>query len=306
MFAESLIALTGFLALQTHADARPLNSALPLNRLPIAKYVAPAVTGPINTDPESIGVKVAARAATIMDVGTGNVLFQKDAENAYPIASLTKLITVMTVLDAKPDLDEEVTVEDADDPHEGRSVFLPQEKFTKRELVRAVLVGSVNTAANTLARTWGKREEFVKAMNAKAVSLNMTHASFADPTGLDLGNRASAKDIALALRAALSYSEIRTATELDAYEVKGRASNHVYKLKATNLLLNSFLNKQPYRIVAGKTGSLPEAGYSLAQATRNEGGHEIITVVLGSDDHFSRFQDAKALTAWAFDHFEWR
>jgi D-alanyl-D-alanine carboxypeptidase len=73
----------------------------------------------------------------------------------------------------------------------------------------------------------------------------------------------------------------------------------------TNNLLSSYLNQDPYKIIVGKTGSLPEAGYCLGQVTRLPGGHEVIAVVLGSDNHFSRFQDVKALTGWAAETFRW-
>ncbi len=303
MLAESLIALVGVLSAQ--AAKEPPTTVFALNSLPVARYVAPHPAAPEKKNPDTVGVDITARAGAILDVATGEFLFEKDANAPYPIASLTKLVTVMTFLDTKPNLDEEVVIFPEDDTGEGKSVFMPNERITKRELIRAILVGSVNAAAASLARSTGDRPAFIRAMNEKARSLNMSHSLFFDPTGLDARNQASAKDVALALRSALLYREIREATELSECQVKGRATGRVYTIKTTNLLLNSFLNKNPYRIIAGKTGSLPEAGYCLAQATRNEGGHEIIAVVLGSGDHFARFQDAKALTWWAFRNFSW-
>jgi D-alanyl-D-alanine endopeptidase (penicillin-binding protein 7) len=119
-------------------------------------------------------------------------------------------------------------------------------------------------------------------MNAKAQILGMRQAHFDDPTGLDSNNQASAHDVALALRAALHYPEIREITKISKIQLIGRATAKPYLIDSTNLLLGSFLNRDPYRIVAGKTGSLPEAGFCLAQATEDKGGHEVIVVVLGS------------------------
>lgn len=303
MFAESLIALVGILSVQA-AKASP--APMVLNELPTARYVAVAPGGgPMRKNPDSLGAEITAKAGAVLDVTSGRFLYEKDANAAYPIASLTKLMTVMTFLDSRPDLNEEVTMISGDDTGEGASVFLPDERLSKRELVRCALVGSVNASAAALARSTGDRDAFVRAMNAKARALGMTHATFIEPTGLDPRNQASAKDVALALRAALSYPDIRDYTEQDKFDLKGRATGHVYHITTTNLLLNSFLNKSPYRIVAGKTGSLPEAGYCLAQATRNDAGKEIIAVVLGSENHFSRFQDAKSLTWWTFQNYEW-
>jgi D-alanyl-D-alanine carboxypeptidase len=76
-------------------------------------------------------------------------------------------------------------------------------------------------------------------------------------------------------------------------------------IPATNLLLKTYLNKDPYKIVAAKTGSLPEAGYCMAQLTKNAQGNEIVAVELGNDNHFSRYQDIKAMTAWAFETYQW-
>ena len=303
MLAQSLIALVGILSAQA-AKASP--GQVLLNELPTAKYVSSAMANaPTKKNPDTFGVEITAKAGAVLDVASGRFLFEKDANAPYAIASLTKLVTVMTFLDTHPNLDEQMTILPQDDTGEGSSVFLANERLTKREVMRSALIGSVNAAAAALARSTGDTDAFIKAMNAKARSLGMTHATFADPTGLDPKNQASAKDVALALRAALLYHDIRESTEQDSLDVKGRTTGHVYHIKTTNLLLDSFLNKGLYRIVAGKTGSLPEAGYCLAQATQNEDEHEIIAVVLGSESHFARFQDAKALTWWAFQNYEW-
>ena len=303
MFAQSLIALVSLLSVQA---AKTGTGPVVLNPLPTSRYVsAAAVNGPGRKDLESVGAEITAKAGAVLDVDSGRFLYEKNANAAFPIASLTKLMTVMTFLDSQPNLDDVATVLPEDDTGEGASVFLPNEQLTKRELVRAALVGSVNAAAAALARSTGDHDAFIHAMNEKARSLGLTHAVFVDPTGLDPKNQASAKDVALALRSALLYHDIREATQMDAYDVKGRSTGHVYHIKSTNLLLESFLNKDPYRIVAGKTGSLPEAGYCFAQATRNPEGKEIIAVVLGSDTAFARFDDVKALTWWAFQNYAW-
>ncbi|MSR85109.1 D-alanyl-D-alanine carboxypeptidase [Candidatus Uhrbacteria bacterium] len=304
MFAESFIALVGLLSV--HAIQDPTTITLPLRQLPVAKYVVVLPVGvPIKKSTDVFGVAVTAKAAAVLDVASGQLLFQKDVEKTYAIASLTKLVTAMTFLDSKPSLEEEVTILPEDDPHQGKEVFINGERVSKRDLFRSLLIGSINTAAEALARSTGDRTTFIRAMNEKAKSLGMIHASFADPAGLDPNSQASARDVAIALQAALSYPEIRAVTAMNKVMVLGRVSGRSFEIKSTNLLLNSFLNKAPYQILVGKTGSLPEAGFCLAQVTRNAEGNEVIAVVLGSDNHFSRFQDAKALTYWAFENFNW-
>lgn len=303
MLAETLITLLGLLAIP--AAQASGSETFTLNALPVAKYASPSLIPPQRKDADSLGIETSARAAVVVDVSSGQVLFEKDGNTAFPIASLTKLMTAMTFLDRRPNLDEVMEVLPEDLARETRPVFAPNERLTKRDMLRALLVGSVNEMGNALARGVDDRESFVAAMNAKAKALRMPRAQFFDPTGLDSRNQASAKDVAFAMRAALMYPEIREAADQQKAEIKGKATGRTYLIKSTNLLLSSFLNKAPYHIVAGKTGSLPEAGFCMAQTTRNENGNEVIAVVLGSGNHFARFADAKALTYWAFQNFEW-
>ncbi len=302
MFADSFLALAAFLSLQTFVPATTVG--LPLQELPIARYAPPSEPVPVSRNPNNIGVEVTARAAVVLDVLSGQLLFGKDVETRYPIASMTKLMTAMVFLDTHPTLSDEVMLVEEDGSADGKQVFLSSERLSKRELLQALLIGSVNEAGNTLARVSLGREAFLKRMNAKARELGL-RATFADPTGLSSLNQASSHDVALMLKAALRYEEIRTITSRPSVTVVGRVSKKPYLIKSTNQLLGTFLNKAPYHILGGKTGSLPEAGYCLVQDTRREQGGEIITVVMGSENHFARFDDAKILTAWAFEHFIW-
>ncbi len=302
MFAESFLTLASVL---TFREARFSPAKLVTTQsLPVAHYVSGPLP-PIKKDENSFGVQTTAHAAMVLDVASGEVLYEKDAETVYPIASLTKLITAMTLVDYKLNMEELITITKEDDPKEGRTVFAEGEQFTRGELLRALLIGSVNVAGNALARTSGGGPAFVVAMNARAQKLGMAQAHFSDPTGLDRQNQASAHDVAFALRTALGYPEIREITKTEKITLLEHRTNKPYVIKSTNLLLESFLNQDPYQIIAGKTGSLPEAGFCLAQATRNKAGREVIVVVLGSENHFARFQDAKALTYWTFQSFVW-
>lgn len=302
MYAESLVALVGLLSLNavdTHAT-----SILRLNELPVARLAPVIISAPVKKNLDSQGVEITARSAVVLDAASGAVLFDKDMEAAYPIASLTKLVTAMTFLDRKSDLAMPIVMQESDEAEDGKTILPSGETFATHDVLRALLVGSVNAAGNALARSTGDTTAFIRAMNQKARALGMRHSTFTDPTGLDARNRASARDVAMALRAALEYPEIRDITEHENVDVKN-SQGKSYHIKSTNLLLQSYLNKPPYRIVAAKTGSLQEAGYCLAQTTRQASGGDVIAVVLGSENHFVRFQDVKALTAWAFANFEW-
>lgn len=301
MNAEVMIMMIGSLALHV-AKQTPMSG---LNSLPVAKYVAVTSNAPVKKNQATLGIDVNAKAAVVMDVASGQTLYEKDSFVAYPIASLSKIITAMVFLDGNPNLDDEVTFLAEDDASAGKTVIPTGERFKKREVLQALLIGSVNEAANVFARTSGGHDTFVEAMNRKARALGMEHAIFFDPSGLDARNKASARDVALALRAALNYQDIRKITEQPNVRLVGRATNSKYSIQTTNLLLASDLNRKPYHIVAAKTGTLPEAGFCIAQATRDANGHEVIAVILGGETHFSRFQDIKALTYWSFQNFEW-
>lgn len=302
MIAESLFLMLGALSF------RPaVAQAASLPTLPVARYVAPVYRAPIRRPSTAVGIATTGKAAMLMDGKSGAILFARNTDTAYPIASLTKLMTAMVTIDAHLSMDESILLakEDEPPPYEGKPVLTGGETLQRRQLLQALLVGSVNTAGNALARTYpGGREAFIAAMNTKAKEIGLDTAEFHDPTGLDPDNVASAQDVARMLQRALSYAEIRDITKHDEAEIKS-GSGRVYKILSTNLLLNSFLNKKPYTIIAAKTGSLPQAGFCFAQATQDAAGNELIAVTLGSNNHFSRYQDVKALTAWGFGAFSW-
>lgn len=280
---------------------QPALEAYTWNPLPVAQPTR--VSLPVKRKVSSLGIDVAATAAVVMDADTGAVLFEKNAEEAIPVASLTKLIAAMTYLDLRPDLSQTIDIELADAPSVGKAVLPLKERFSSVEIFEALLVGSVNESAKALARSTVGTEAFVARMNEKAASLGMRTARFVDASGENAKNVASAKDVALALRAASGYSEIREAMAKPSVMLHGTQKS--YLIKTTNLLLSSELNREPYKIVAAKTGTLPNAGHCFAQMTEGEDGQRLIAVLLGGETHFSRFQDVKALTYWAFDAYEW-
>ncbi|MFO0765116.1 MAG: serine hydrolase [Patescibacteria group bacterium] len=301
MSAETLLFLVGSLAFTTVQTQAPETVTA---RLPVAKYVSVTNNAPIKKRVESIGVDVTAKSAVVVDVASGEVLFSKDSDVAYPIASLTKLVTIVTALDEKLDLDEKVAIK-KEDAAGYKPIFFEGETFTRRDLLKAMLVGSSNEAANALARTSPEGyDAFIVNMRKKAREIGMRRAEFYDAAGLNPRNKASAQDIAFALKAAMANSEVRDVVGMQSVDLKNTIGPKPYRLIATNLLLTSDLNKGENKIIAAKTGTLPEAGFCFAQATR-EGDKTVISVVLGSETHFSRFQDVKAMTYWAFGAYEW-
>ncbi|MCR4278770.1 MAG: serine hydrolase [bacterium] len=263
------------------------------------------ILAPHRVDEARIGVETSSDHVFAADVSTGAVLISKGAHDVVPIASLTKLVTAMVVLDQGRDtLDQTVHFLDADIRDDSHRTFRVGEEVTRRQALQALLIGSVNSAGDALARDTLGREQFVEAMNAKTRSMHLASPTFVDPTGISKSNQASAADVAAILTTALSYPEIREITEKSRIVIVGK-SGEEYRINSTNLLLASYLNEDPYHIVGAKTGSLPDAGYSMAQVTRNPQGHEIVVVALAGPDHFSRYADIKLVTGWIFDTFTW-
>jgi len=300
----TLIGALAALALGSPAQAQTMYLAQ-ANALPQAE-VADKPAPPVKRRVESLGIKTAAPSVFVADVASGSVLFAKDPHRPLPIASLTKLVTAMVFLDQKPDFKKTLVFEDGDFDHQGKPVFKVGDELSYEDVFRAMLVGSVNASANALARVTLGKEKFVEAMNRKMEEMGLKSPHFVEPSGIDPDNQADAADIAAIIATASGYPQIREADALPEIVVRGKRSNQAYDIKSTNLLLQSYLNKKPFAVVAAKTGSLPEAGYCMAQITRNSQGHEVVAVELGGDNHFARFQDIKALTSWAFDTYEWR
>lgn len=298
MTPELVVFMAGTLVLRALAEP----DTLAVHRLPTAKYVSSNSPAPVKKDETTLGVVVSASAAVVMDAGSGELLYEKDPDEPMPLASLTKLVAAMTYLDTKPDLSKPVAL-NAVDNGIGREIVPLDETFTGQDVLQALLVGSANEAANALARTHGGKAAFVEAMNKKAKSIGMERTVFVDASGEDPRNRGTARDVATALKAAMAYPEIANAASKSQVSVKG--TKKAYLVKSTNLLIGSELNRGEYRVVAAKTGTLPEAGYCFAQATRDAQGHTIISVVLGGETHYSRFQDVKAMTYWAFRSYAW-
>jgi D-alanyl-D-alanine endopeptidase (penicillin-binding protein 7) len=233
-------------------------------------------------------------SALVEDQRTGELLLDKHSDEAMPIASITKLITAMVVLDANPDLDAPVTVleEDKDTIRHSRSRLPVGTTLTRGEALLLALMASENRAAHALGRTYpGGLGPFVAAMNAKASALGLASARFEDPAGLSSGNVASARDLARIVDAADRYPQIRTCTTTEEAIIQGR--RHPIQFHNTNRLLHS----TRWRIGLSKTGFIDEAGQCLVmQAEMAQ--RPVVIVLLDSEGKGSRFGDANRIRQW--------
>ncbi len=238
---------------------------------------------------------LASTAALMIDIENGKPLYQKNPDRVLPIASITKLMTAMVVLDSKPDMNEIITIneQDVDTIKNSHSRLPVGTKITRQEALLLALMSSENRAAHALARTQpGGMSSFVAAMNKKAKSIGMLHTKFEDPTGLDADNVSTALDLSKMVVAASKYKSIENATTTgDALMMIGR---QMKSYRNTNPLVRS----STWDIDISKTGYIQEAGRCLVmKATVNN--KPVAIVLLDSKGQMTRIGDANRLKQWA-------
>ena len=242
--------------------------------------------------------RIEGRSAVLMDLGSEQVLFHKDRNRVRPVASLTKLMTALIVLDREERLNRRIRVHpDAvfgrNDYGAGSTLGLrPGERISIRDLLEGLLLGSANDAAEALAiEEAGSVAAFVDRMNARAEALGMRRTRFASPHGLDDRGRSTASDLLVLLRAALREPVFR---ELVGERFALVRSDRVGRRRVQNRNVLLWL----YPGATGvKTGLTAAAGYCLI-ATARRGGRELAVVVLGGRDEV--FSDAATLLNHGF------
>ena len=247
--------------------------------------------------------EISAKAVLIRDIGSGTAIYERNAAEKLPIASLTKLMTALVVIEQVP-LEEEVEIL-AEDLNTApfRLNFSPGERLTVRELLSAMLVSSANDAALALARhTSGSRQNFVTAMNDKARVLGMVSTSFINPVGFDHPNHYStAADQALLVEEFINHTALLEIVNMKSAEITAEPSGRKLKIYTTNRLLLERNN-----VIGLKTGFTAEAKGSLIVLAQKQTAGEMAryySIILGSDD---REQETRALMDWIEDNFVWQ
>lgn len=241
--------------------------------------------------------KLTLRSAAALVVDShGNEVYSKHSDEALPIASITKLMTAMVILDSSLSLDEPVRVTKADrDLIQLTGSRLEYgATLPRRQMLQLALMASENRAANALARTWpGGKAAFVKAMNKKARELDMQSSRFADPAGLDPGNIASARDLVKMVQAAATYPMIRRATTTKSIRVRPYRRRGELRYGNTNRLLKN----KAWSIQLSKTGYLNEAGRCLTMQAKIA-DEALVIVLLNSFGKLTPFGDSNRIRNW--------
>lgn len=245
--------------------------------------------------PEAIAPFLSAKSYFSIDLKTQTPLLEKNIFERRPIASISKLVTAMIILE-RHSFDEVVTVSKQATNQTGTKIWLiPGEKITVRNLMKALLIHSANDAAVALAEhDSGNEAAFTRKMNEKAQALGLLDTHFTNATGLDEeGNYSTAFDIIHFSREALTYPFIRETVATKEGILTSVDGKIKHKLDATNELLG---NKY-FHVIGLKTGRTTGAGPSFVSLATDGKGHEILSVVLDSPD---RFQETKVLLDWLF------
>jgi D-alanyl-D-alanine endopeptidase (penicillin-binding protein 7) len=263
------------------ADAVSLETASPSERTAVVRIP----TG-------NPGLK--SGSALVIDEQSGTVLYSRNAQRAAPIASITKLMTALVVLEADQPLDEmlEITKADRDTIHGSGSRLAPGLKLSRGDLLHLALMSSENRAAHALGRNYpGGLPAFVKAMNVKARSLGMTSARFSDPTGLSSQNVCNAVDLGKLVLAASHEPIIRRFSTDEKHTITVR--KQPMEFRNTNALVR----KDDWDIAVQKTGYTSDAGECLVMKTIIE-RRPVVIVLLNSFGKLTRVADARRVRKW--------
>jgi D-alanyl-D-alanine endopeptidase (penicillin-binding protein 7) len=258
--------------------------------------LACGLSGTALCEPDPDKLRLLSANALVIDTAAQRPVYSKSADEVTPIASLTKLMTAMVVLDARLPEDEllDVDIDDLDYVKGTRSRLGMGAMLPRREMLRLALMSSENRAASSLARHYpGGTPSFVVAMNAKARALGMTRTRYVDPTGLSAQNVSTANDLARLVQAAARYPQIAEYSTTPAHFVEVQPTGRWLGFNNSNALVKS----EEWDIRLQKTGYIREAGRCLVMLVEIA-SRPIVIVLLDSIGRYSRLGDAQRVKHW--------
>jgi D-alanyl-D-alanine endopeptidase (penicillin-binding protein 7) len=256
--------------------------------------IAPLQAGTARSKVRGVNPDVRSKSVLVLDRSNGSVVYSRKADAIAPIASITKLMTALVVLDGQQPLDEVIEIVPADKARtQGNASRLEVgARLTRRDLLHLALMSSENRAAQALGRSYpGGETAFVRTMNLKARALEMTQSRFADPTGLSSSNVASANDLAKLVMAANKSWVIREFSTSESRTVK--VGRRVLEFRNTDPLVRD----PNWRISVQKTGHIAEAGQCLVMQVQID-GRPMVIVLLNSQGKYTRVADARRIRQW--------
>ncbi len=252
---------------------------------------------------KSLGVKLKAKSALVLDRGSGEILFAKDSQKKMAMASITKIMTAIVALDSKINLDDTIIIENDFVELEGADIELAQgEKLKVKDLLYGTLIASGNDAASALAlNASGDLKIFIDQMNKKAKELGLENTRFANVSGLDMeGHYSTAEDLAKLADYAFKNKQFIEVASTKEYDIVPESGNSRHISSTNRLLLAAYPN-----LKVGKTGYTDNAGFCFLGLSENSKGNQIITVILKEDLNGEQFQETKSLIDWTYKTYKW-
>ncbi len=260
----------------------------------MAEQFAHAAPPHLSTSAAELGLK--SSSVVVYDPSTGEVLLERMPNVVRPIASLTKLMTAIVVIDANLPQDEVLTVtnDDVDRLRHSRSKLPVGTKLTRHEMLLLALAASENRAASALAHSYpGGASAFIKAMNNKASALGLKNTHFVDSTGLHDENVSTAADLVKLIIAAHSYPQIKEMSTNGTDHVVDKRLNRKIEFRNTNALVRD----KEWDVNLSKTGYIISAGYCLVMHTIIN-DRPLAVILLNSQGKYSKFGDANRIKQW--------
>ncbi len=258
--------------------------------------------------PELVGTLIATStfsADTIMvkDVGSQTVIFTKNESSLHPLASITKLLTALTLLDKIEKWDDNVVVVDVPTPE--TNVY-QGEKFVLIDLWSVMLVGSSNRATRSIVQhLYSDEAVFVDEMNKKAQEIGLSNSNFVESTGLDERNTATAKDALILLDEALKNEKIADFLNKKEVTITENTTGKIRKIQSTNSLLLGLVSSNFTKIIGGKTGFTNAAGYNYTMRIEGDNGVLLDVVVMGTNSKDARFAEARDVIENVLLNYRW-
>jgi len=310
IFIASISFKTGHYPLLKFPDAQPVvvtvvqaadGGDAVLKELPPSRPIIP-----LAKDKTEFAGTLTAAAAFVVDDSTDTVLYSLNSNTPRPLASITKLVT-MLVLSDLPMHWSSTTVVQASDCDASSHQINVGEKYTLDDLWNIALVASSNSAINALVRASGiLPENFAILMNRKAQALKLESAKFVEPTGLDANNIATAEDTVRLLEEALKNKKILKTAQIGEYYAHPLNKDKAKRMWSTNWLLTNWIpNKFDKECIVGKTGYIIDSGYNFVVRLEDEKKHAVRVVIMGASSNETRFSEARDLAEWAFGHYLW-
>lgn len=248
-------------------------------------------------------IEINARAAIVIDGESGTVLYEKNADEVLPIASLSKLVTAAVFLEQNPGWHEVASLTPAEnDLAGGKLRENPNEDIELIDLFGSALTGSANNAAWALMRSTGMtKEQFAAEMNAYVKRFGLTQSFFDEPTGLSEKNVSTAREFAKVVADVRNEPMVVQFLHQKTHDFYTATNKRFHSVKSSNAIFD----EPSVDVVMSKTGFTYEAMYTLATVYRGASGQELIVVTLGSESDEARIADNVRLVTWTFQNYTW-